>query len=228
MNQRAWVPWSRTRCSAAACVGTTRMRPSAPIPARRSVRRRTSSAVTSREPSRSATSTKSFSVPWPLVKCSTPGSVISPIVAHPTAPRRVRPHRGYDVQRPVGHLRVVIPEPVDARIRSEPRLLPPGKPAGRRDRVLDGLLDTEEAIQVRQRLAVAESLRCRPTLSQTGRVQTAYLLEQACVPHLVNSSRNARIEIWPGDTQPNRDGGQLVLPVSYTHLRAHETDSYLV
>src|SRR5665647_2542872 len=147
MNQRAWVPWSRTRCSAAACVGTTRMRPSAPIPARRSVRRRTSSAVTSREPSRSATSTKSFSVPWPLVKCSTPVSVISPIVAHPTAPRRVRPHRGYDVQRPVGHLRVVIPEPVDARIRSEPRLLPPGKPAGRRDRVLDGLLDTEEAIE---------------------------------------------------------------------------------
>src|SRR5450631_1620891 len=64
------------------------MTPSAPIPARRSVRRRTWSAVTPREPSRSGTSTKSFSVPWPLVKCSPPESIISPIVAHGTAWRR--------------------------------------------------------------------------------------------------------------------------------------------
>src|SRR5674476_373494 len=177
MNQRAREPWSRTCGSAAACVATTRMTPSAPIPARRSVRRLTWSALRSREPLRSATSTKSFSVPWPLVKCNSPVSVISPIVAHTTASRRAD-----DVERTVGQLRVVIPEPVDARIRTEPRPLAPGQPAGRDDRVLDGLLGTEEAVEVCQSLAVAESPGCGPALTQSGRVQVPYLIEQACLP----------------------------------------------
>jgi hypothetical protein len=53
---------------ATAFVGTTRSSPSAPMPARRSQTAATHAASGSKEASTSSTMTKSFSVPWPLVK----------------------------------------------------------------------------------------------------------------------------------------------------------------
>src|SRR5450631_3720244 len=192
------------------------MTPSAPIPARRSVRRRTWSAVTPREPSRSGTSTKSFSVPWPLVKCSPPVSIISPIVAHGTAWRRAETLElsagADDVERALDQVRVVIPQPVDARVGAEPRLLAPGEPAGRGDRVLDRLLGAEGAVEVCKRLAVAESPARCSALTQAGRVQTTHLFEQARVPHLMNPGIDTCVELRPRDQQAYRDGGQQVLP----------------
>src|SRR5450759_3237353 len=148
--------------------------PSPPIPARLSARSRTCSAVTSWVPSRSATSTKSFSVPWPLVNVSAPLSVIPHSVPHT---------RADDVEGAADQRRVVARQPVDPRVRPEPRLLPPREPAGRCDGVRDGLLGREQTVQVRQRLAVAECFACSPALPQTGRVQPAHLVEQARAPH---------------------------------------------
>ena len=102
-------------------------------------------------------------------------------------------------------------EPVDARVRAEPRLLAPGEPAGRRDGVLDSLFGAEQPVEVRQRLAVSQRLCRGPALAQAGRIQPAYLVEQSRLPHLVHPGGDTGIELRPRDPQADRDGGQVVL-----------------
>src|SRR5665647_2318818 len=187
------------------------MTPSAPMPALRSVIRRTCWAVTSWVPSRSATSTKSFSVPWPLVNRSSRMSVISAIVhlGHRPSHHRLS-RRTDDVERVVDQSRVIMVEPVDPRVRPEPRPLAASELAGCRDRVLDGLLSTGETVEVCQGLAVAKSLCRSATLPQAGRIQPLHLVEQADVPHLVNPGRDAHIKLRPRDPKADRDRGEQV------------------
>src|SRR6476660_9339466 len=132
MNQRATGACDSTPGSVARAVGTTRMTPSPPIPARRSASRDACCAVRSRTPSRSGTSTKSFSVPWPLVKAV--WSAMRSIV-----PDRC-PDQHHRLLGQVGGQRV---EPDDARVGVEPRLLTAGEAPGQRGRLLLHLLSGE-------------------------------------------------------------------------------------
>src|SRR4051812_965432 len=119
MNHSASRDWARTLSSVASPVRTTRMTPSAPSPACRSAIRCTWAGVSSSVPSRSGTSTKSFSVPWPLVK-----RVMSAILRY--APSRPRIRLANRREGLVEQVRGVGVEPGDARVRAEPRLLAAG------------------------------------------------------------------------------------------------------
>src|SRR4051795_13297927 len=119
MNHSASRDWARTLSSVASPVRTTRMTPSAPSPACRSAIRCTWAGVSSKEPSRSGTSTKSFSVPWPLVK-----RVMSAILRY--AAQRPRIRLANRRERLVEQVRGLGVEPGDPRIGTEPRLLAAG------------------------------------------------------------------------------------------------------
>ena len=126
---RRAAPGRARRARSPAPSGTTRMTPSPPMPARRSASRAACSAVSSRTPSRSGTRTKSFSVPWPLVK------------AVWSAMRAIVPdRRAHQRQRLLGQVGGERVEPGDPRVGAEPRLLPAGEPSGQRGRLLLGLV----------------------------------------------------------------------------------------
>src|SRR6478735_489997 len=115
MNHSASRDWARTASSVESAVRTTRMTPSAPRPAWRSAMRCTWAGVSSRVPSRSGTRTKSFSVPWPLVK-----RVMSAILRYDGGGGVDRPHYGEGAVEQVGGVGL---EPDDPRVGAEPRLL---------------------------------------------------------------------------------------------------------
>src|SRR6476469_5166551 len=149
MNHSAWSARARTPSSVEWIVRTTRMTPSAPRPACRSAIRCTWAGVSSSEPSRSGTRTKSFSVPWPLVK-----RVMSDILRYAVA--RARVGLAHEVECPVEHVGVEAVEPDDPRVGPEPRLLPAGVAAGRLGGVGPGLGLVHRAVDDRDGLAVAD------------------------------------------------------------------------
>src|SRR5665647_677820 len=55
--------------------------------------------------------------------------------------------------------------------------------------------------------------------SHCGR-NTFTVLTEECVPQIIRA--------WRNEKHPAHNGIGLIMAVSYTHLRAHETDSYLV
>src|SRR5271165_204281 len=111
---------SSTPAATAASAVVTLSTPSAPSPRRRSQSVATAAGVRDISAVRSASSTKSFCVPWPLTKITCSGYV-SP-----------RSHSGLDVGgRCVGAV-----EPADAVVTAEPRALPPEVPPGAGVRLL--------------------------------------------------------------------------------------------
>src|SRR6476469_4268269 len=155
MNHRAAWACARMPPSVARAVGTTRITPSPPMPARRSASRDACCAVRSRRTSRSGTSTKAFSVPWPWVKAV--WSAMRPIV-----PDRC-PDQHHRLLGQVGGQRV---EPDDARVGVEPRLLTASEAPGQRGRLLLRLLSGEDAVELSQGLRVAERARGGSALAQ--------------------------------------------------------------
>src|SRR6476619_5518067 len=141
MNHRASEACARMPPSVARAVGTTRMTPSPPMPARRSASRAACCAVRSRTPSRSGTRTKSFSVPWPLVK------------AVWSAMRAILPDRGLrHSHRLLAQVRREGVEPGDAGVGVEPRLLPTHEPPSQGDGLLLRLLRGHRAVELGERL----------------------------------------------------------------------------
>src|SRR5689334_21264675 len=142
MNQAAWP----TYCSPSGSFahGTTRSTPSAPRPARRSHRRCTSSGVSSREPSGSGSSTKSFSVPCPFRK------------------RTLSPYGGEGLGEQVG-LGV---EPGDAGVAAEPGALALHEPVRRGHGLRLRRLLAEHPVELRERLLVAQRLRRRHPVAE--------------------------------------------------------------
>src|SRR6478672_2966008 len=171
MNQRAEPAWARTAGSSARSAGTTRMTPSPPTPARRSARAAARAAVRPRAPSRSGTSTKSFSVPCPLVKVSR--SAMRTIVGHV-------------LQHPVTQVvRVVLErvEPRHPRVGPEPRLLATHEPPSAQRGVGDGILERARAVDDGERLGVADGPARRAPLAQAEVDQAPGLLDQARLEH---------------------------------------------
>src|SRR5579875_3838198 len=101
---------SSTPAARAAPAVVTRSSPSAPRPRRRSHSAATAAGVSANAASRSANSTKSFSVPWPLANSTCSG------YGPPHPQRRLRELRG------IG--RVTDVDPVNAVVAAKPRPLP--------------------------------------------------------------------------------------------------------
>src|SRR5918995_1194915 len=125
MNQLAFPAWARTSASSTSSVGTTRITPSPPTPVRRSASATAREADRPSVPSRSGTSTKSFSVPCPLVKESR--SAMGAIVPHGDS------HLCHGVSKGDGVGGV---DPPDPSVGPEPRDLAAGEPACRHDGLL--------------------------------------------------------------------------------------------
>src|SRR6478609_5519790 len=171
MNHRAEPAWARTAGSSERSAGTTRMTPSPPMPARRSASHAARAAVRSRAPSRSGTSTKSFSVPCPLVKVS--GSAMRTIVGHVL-------DDPVDQVVPVALERI---EPGDPRVRAEPRLLAAHQPPGAQGGVGDGILERARAVDDGERLGVADGSARGAALAQADVDERAGLVDQAGLEH---------------------------------------------
>src|SRR3954465_11544803 len=114
-----------------AALRTTRMSPSVAKPEYGSQSALTVAAVSSSSPSGSRSSTKSFWVPWPLVKG------ISRVTATRLGRRR-RPGAG--PAAPAGGGGGGGRHPTPPPVAPEPGLLAAGEPAGGRDRLLDRVL----------------------------------------------------------------------------------------
>src|SRR6476661_3875664 len=187
MNHRAAPACWSTRASSASAVGTTRMTPSPPIPAWRSASRAACALVSGRDPSRSGTSTKSFSVPWPLVKgvWSAMGPIVPDDLEGPREQSVPRAGRGV--------------EPVDAGVGVEPGLLPPGEPPGQRRRLLLGLLLVERPVELGQRLGVAERTRGGAALAQPQLVERPHLVQETRLPHVLDARPDARVQLGAPD-----------------------------
>src|SRR6478752_9082544 len=181
MNHSASRDCARTVSSVESAVRTTRMTPSAPIPACRSAMRCTWAGVSSREPSRSGTRTKSFSVPWPLVK-----RVMSGILRHAVSHLRIRlANRRERPVEQVGRGRV---EPDDARIGAEPRLLAPGVAARRLSGVAPRRGLVEVTVDDGDGLAVADGPTGRDAVAQADSEQGLGLGPQTVLPHALDPS----------------------------------------
>src|SRR3954463_7843761 len=144
MNHSASPAWSAT--SGDAALRTPRITPPPPMPARRSASRRTRSADSSSRPSGSGTSTKSFSVPCPLLNrsCSL------------TAPSSGIAGRPDDVQRAGEQPRVVVLEPDHAVVAPEPGLLAAGQPPGEPGGLLLRHVAVQQPVELRERLRVTD------------------------------------------------------------------------
>src|SRR6476661_1653275 len=179
MNHSASRDWARTDSSVESAVRTTRMTPSAPRPACRSAIRCTWAGVSSSEPSRSGTMTKSFSVPWPLVK-----RVMSGILRHAVSDLRIRlANRRERPVEQVGRGRV---EPDDARIRAEPRLLSPGVATRRLSGVAPRRGLVEVTVDDCDGLAVADGPTGRYAVTQADAEQGLGLGPQTVLPHALD------------------------------------------
>src|SRR6478672_5637384 len=201
MNHSAWSARARTPSSVEWIVRTTRMTPSAPRPACRSAMRCTWAGVSSSEPSRSGTRTKSFSVPWPLVK-----RVMSAILGY--AVRHLRICLANRRQSPVEQVRRGGVEPHDPGVGTEPRLLSPGV-APRRLGCLGpraGLV--ELAVDDGDRLAVADGPAGRDTVTQTAVEQCLGLCAQPLLPHPLDPSLDALHEDLAVHPQPEDHCGR--------------------
>src|SRR3954471_2232063 len=195
MNHSASRDWARTLSSVASPVRTTRMTPSAPSPACRSAIRCTWAGVSSREPSRSGTSTKSFSVPWPLVK-----RVMSAILRYAAQRPRIRlANRRERLVEQVGCLGV---QPGDAWVRTEPRLLPACVAASGLCGVAAGRHLVQFAVEDGDGLAVADGPAGGDTVAQSLRQERLRLAPEALPPHPLDPTVDVLDENLPLEAQP--------------------------
>src|SRR5690606_1760745 len=160
----------------------------------------TVAASSASAPSGSASRTKSFWVPWPLVS-RTPRSA-----ERSTMPASLRAQQGDDALREVRSGR----QPDDPRVTPEPLLLPASElPGGGGDGRV-GLLDVEPALEDGDRLGVPDGAGGRPPLGEPGREEVARLVEEAAVEHGAGAGRDPGVELLAGDVDRDLDGGQVV------------------
>src|ERR1700733_7053339 len=137
------------------------------MPNRRWQRRATRSGVSASAPSGSGKITKSLPVPWPFVNLiwGFPPRVGS---ANCTSAlfRSGQGIRHECVRRPV--------QPPDRRIPPEPGSLPPDEPPGAADRLVLRLGLAHRAVDLGERLLVAERATGRPAVPEAG--QRAHLV----------------------------------------------------
>src|SRR6478609_3314999 len=184
MNHSASRDCARTSSSVESAARTTLMTPSAPSPACRSAMRCTWAGVSSSEPSRSGTRTKSFSVPWPLVK-----RVMSVILRYAVAHPRIRLTNCREGS--VEQVRARGVEPLDAGVGPEPRLLPAGVAASRLSRVAARRGLVEGAVDDGDGLAVADGPTRGDTVAQTYGEEGLGLATQPRLPHALDTPLDA-------------------------------------
>src|SRR5690606_13339367 len=177
------------------------MTPSAPIPAYRSVIRRTvaASSVSRSTSSASGTSTKSFCVPWPLTKLMLVAiDVLVPFVriarlrSVPAARRRSR--STIVSQRLLHEVGGVEWQPGDALVLAEPRMLAAGEAARSSHGLVLRLLLAALAGQERQHLGIAEGATGRGPLPQALGLQPADLVDEPELPHPPDPQLDAFVE----------------------------------
>src|SRR6478752_5823489 len=186
-------------------IGTTRMTPSAPMPALRSHRARTRPAVRSRTSSGSGRSTKSFSVPCPLTNSGADAGVDTALAYGGAG------HRLQGAIRQVGAGGIQLDHP---GVASEPGSLPADEPPrrlrGRRDR----LLDAGRTVQYLEELCVTQGPGGGHAAPQPPPVQPPDLFEQSVVDHPVHPPIQALVEFtrFPIEQQLDRVIGGRTVP----------------
>src|SRR5579875_960673 len=169
-GSRSSTPAART-----APAVVTRSTPSAPSPRRRSHKAATAAGVSGSSACMSGNSTKSFCVPWPLAKFTSPGYV-------PPGPYRVVDGAGGRV------------EPVDAVVPAKPRALPSHIAAGGNKRGLPGGVAGAARVEVGDHLGVAQRPGGGHAVAQPAAQQPDDLVDQAGREHRVGAPGQPLIE----------------------------------
>src|SRR5690625_2972818 len=159
----------------ARAVRTARITPSAPIPARRSASATTAAASRSSSPSGSSRTTKSFSVPWPLVKRR--GEVMAMSLCR--GGRAGRTGAADLTQGPPGQVPRLDVEPPHPGIATEPRVLSADQAAGGGDGGVDGRPAVQGTVQDRRRLFVADRAAGGAAAVQALLTQLPHILHPA-------------------------------------------------
>src|SRR5680860_777641 len=200
--------------SSVASVRTTRITPSPPMPARRSHSRATCPADSSCRPLASGTSTKSFSVPCPFTKeYSITGQILSRLLVSPVG-RGIRSLYGET-------------SPPNVRDRpSTPSLLT--RRARRRTHsqaaTWSGHRTGAEPLGVQRAVVLVERLH-RAVRQLVGLPCPAVETQGVPVAGDLSPARAlVRAERHGATVRRGPRGGYRGRAVSYTHLRAHETD----
>src|SRR5215218_4805982 len=153
--------------------GATRITPSAPIPNRRSHRRRARSSPSSNRPATSSSRTKSLPVPWYFQNRS------SSIRGPPDLPRQIR-HDVLDERLGPGLPRL---EPADPRVPPEEGELPARERPGTPHRARDRRVERELAGEVTGQLSVPDGLRRGEPDAEPSFDEAADLVEPAALEH---------------------------------------------
>src|SRR5271168_1315061 len=213
---------SRTPAVMAAPAVVILSTPSAPNPWRRSHNAATRAALSVSSASTSGSSTKSFSVPWPLAKiiCATPSIRLETIPAASSSSARIT-RSGYlppclqcgvDDAGPARWVGCAHIEPVHPVVPAKPRPLPSHVAAGTQERLLprgtQGFRVTFEAgfAECLEHLGVAQRARCGDTVAQAFAQECAYLVDQALLEHRVGTPDQTFIENRCVTVQPDDDG----------------------
>src|SRR5262245_60134528 len=124
-------------------------------------------------------------------------------------PDRPCSDRGDRRERLVEQLRVVVPDPDDARVLAEPRVLAAREPPGRLGGALARLLLGELTAELGDDLAVADGPRRGATLGQAVVEEVAHLLDEAAGEHGVHSDRDALVERLAVDVDTDLDRARV-------------------
>src|ERR1700677_597513 len=179
---------SRTPAVTAAPAMVTLSTPSAPNPWRRSHNAATRAALSVNSASMSGSSTKSFSVPWPLAKITRSG-YLPPCL-----------QCGVDNAGPVRWVGCAHIEPVHPVVPAKPRPLPSHVAAGTQERLpprgTQGFRASFEAgfAECLDHLGVAQRARCGHPVAQALVQQCAHLVNQALLEHRVGAPDQTFIE----------------------------------
>src|SRR5918994_2669337 len=167
----------------------TRIPPSAPIPNRRSHRRRARSSPSSNRPATSSSRTKSLPVPWYFQNRS------SSIRGLPGRPRQVR--RDVLDER----LRPGLPglEPADPGVPPEEGELPARERPRALHRAHDRLVERDLAGEVAGQLSVPDGLGRREPGTEPALEEGTHLVEPAAFEHLGDPGLDPRSERRTGD-----------------------------
>src|SRR5699024_4787207 len=187
---------------------TARITPSPPMPARRSARAATAAASRSSRPSGSSTTTKSFSVPWPLVNSM---RTLIPRSLRPLCTSR-RDRRLDPRDRLLDeHVPGIGLEPADPLVAAEPGVLLPHQAACARDRLLDRLLAAHRAVEHRQALLVADRPAGGAPRVPAPRPQGTHLREQTLLDHAVHPCGDPLVQQRAVHPQAQLHGGGVVV-----------------
>src|SRR5262245_8673214 len=113
----------------------------------------------------------------------------------------------HDRHRRVNEIGPVVREPSDARVTTEPGVLPTGEASRRPDRLRLGLLRCPLPAEIAKHLGITQGMRRRPAFPQPDGLELTDLLDEPARPHVLDADRNAPIELWPRYVEPDLGRG---------------------